>query len=355
MKKNFNIVMIDFDKSIAPERELLSAAIALANNGGGVIFTEGEALYKKGLSTYMIKYIVNMTIPTIYPIIDILFPKTNWKIHIPPAVKPVSSVYGDVYSLDGNLVPNKIYPSVSSFFEVSSKDIISENPQTIFDRELSAKAAKKLGKTKKYKGIENFDLNVFYKSISAFKYDQSGNYPTFSGLLLFGKSEIIKKFIPFSGAVYTLGGAKRETIKKISFSGETLFLQRQALCYEIMKDSKCCRESSSFIFAFSNALFAAFSLRDQSKKTTVKIYNRNGTIEISFSVSRKNIPDNDLEKEVLKTELGKILNILGERFFKKGATKTAKNLMISEGLSPYKILFGKSFAKIILDFKHKTT
>ena len=81
--------MTDVDRLIDPFSNILNSVIALSNSGGGVIFLEGETLENKNIKANLTEYIAENTIPQVYPLIDILFPPTNWKIHV------YQKIYGD--------------------------------------------------------------------------------------------------------------------------------------------------------------------------------------------------------------------------------------------------------------------
>lgn len=346
--------MTDVDRVTNPAAEILGSVIALSNSGGGVIFAEGESLENTEIKAVLLEYIAANTVPSVYPMVDILFPKTNWKIQVAPSASPVASAFGDAYGLDRNFMPCLLYRPKFRFTEKHMKFVyFSEREEDLFNPEAVKSFIRLVSKEERLKGIDRFPTDVFYKALNAVLFVKNERFPTAVGLFLFGKQEALERLLPDFGSIYTFYGPKRETVRQKRFFGRTVFAQRNLLFYEIIKDSKCCRESQSFLFVFSCILCAAFAFCDYSKKTPLKICNRNGKIEISFPLSPKRTKTSD-RMSPISTDFGRVLALLGLPFFRKYARRTAARLMEAEGLEPFSIVKQKSVGKITADFKHKT-
>lgn len=355
LKKNFNIIMTDVDRLIDPFSNILNSVIALSNSGGGVIFLEGETLENKNIKANLTEYIAENTIPQVYPLIDILFPPTNWKIHVYPSNGPVSSATGDVYGLDSNLLPcRRFTPNLKINRNNPLFTYFREDIEDALDTEKIQKLTRTISAEEKFKNLDQFPTEVFYKMTGAIRIVDSERFPTAAGLLLAGKEDAISRLLPKAGIIYTLYDSKRQIMRKKEFFGKTVFKQRDALFYEIIRDSKCCRESKAFPFVFSHSLFVAFSLYCLSKDAPINVRNKNGLIEILFQSDPKE--KNAIDKiSPLKTDFGQILSVIGKSFFKKNSSKIAADLMRKEGLPQIKITRGTSVGTVTADFKHKKT
>ncbi len=343
-----NVLFAGLDGTDTPEKELLNTIIAAANSGGGIIYAEHENFCE---SRKLADYISGNTCPSVYAVIDRLFPETGIRITVFPSKKQVSSSDGNIFILNKDFRPIKLYENFSEKDALKDR-FFCEPYENVFDRRKIRQAYSVLGKRKKYREIGSFDEIVFLKTISAVRCSRLGIFPTASGVMLFGKKESIRRLLPNSGIEYTLYGPKRETFKKLYFSGMTVYELRNAIYYEIIKDSRCCAEADSFLFAFSLAFTSAVSLRGSRKESPVRIYNRNGIIEISFIPQRKR-SEKLAETSPFRTEIGKIIKLFGLPYFSAKAFRTAKVKMTEEGFGIPEFEDRIQTVMIRLDFKHK--
>lgn len=343
--------MINCDETPFFKNEILVSAIALSNSGGGVIFAEGEVLADKSLRREIVGYIAENSLPSVFVLSDVLFPETHIRFTVPTIENHSATLHGDAFGLSKSGMPEKLFPKRTVSLE-ESELTVEEDFRKTFDAETVEKVAERLSKTRKYKNIDLFEKEVVCSLFGAVRFDGRRLLPTVWGVELFGKEDAIHDLCPYTGAVYSLYSPKREKTRTVSFENKNLFSQREAIYYEIVKDSPECRRQKDFYFIFSHAYFTALSLRDIEKQSPVRVFNRNGKIEITFPMKKNREKHFGSEKSVLSKDIGKVFRAFDEPFFRPGSREETQDKLYDARLCPMTVEKRDYFGKVAVDFKH---
>lgn len=344
--------MINCDESPFFKKEILTAAIAISNSGGGVIFAEGERLADGKMRREVSNYVAENSNPPVFMLSDVLFPETHLKFTVPAADMHSATPRGIAFGIGKDGAPTRLFPAMTVRSE-DSKITVDEDFSVTFDKRTVEKVAGKLAAGRKYKDIDRFGEDVVCAVFGAVKYDGKRLLPTAWGVQIFGKEDAVHDLCPYIGAVYSLYGPKREKLKTVSFENVNLFSQREKIYYETVKDSPECRRQKDFFFIFSHAYFSALALRDTEKQSPIRVFNRNGKIEITFPMKKTREKDFGSEKSVFSKDMGKILKAFGEPFFVAGSREETQDRLYDARLFPMTVEKREYFGKITVDFKHK--
>lgn len=343
--------MINCDETPFFKKEILVAAIALSNSGGGTVFAEGEVLADKSLRHKIVDYIAENSLPSVFVLSDVLFPETHIKFTVPTVENHSATLWGDAFGISKNGKTERLFQKRAIKLE-EAELTVEEDFRKTFDTETVEKVAERLSKTRKYKNIDLFEKEVVCSVLGALRYDGHKLLPTVWGVMLFGKEDAVHDLCPYTGAVYSLYGPKREKTRTVSFENKNLFSQREEVYYEIVRDNPECRRQKDFYFIFSHAYFTAISLRDIEKQSPVRIFNRNGKIEITFPMKKNKEKCFGSEKSVLSKDIGKVFRAFDEPFFRPGSREETQDKLYDAKLYPMTVEKREYFGKITVDFKH---
>lgn len=142
--------MINCDETPFFKKEILVAAIALSNSGGGTVFAEGEVLADKSLRHKIVDYIAENSLPSVFVLSDVLFPETHIKFTVPTVENHSATLWGDAFGISKNGKTERLFQKRAIKLE-EAELTVEEDFRKTFDTETVEKVAERLSKTRKYK------------------------------------------------------------------------------------------------------------------------------------------------------------------------------------------------------------